>query len=227
MAETLVRKIALSKIKGDEEFQKNNEDLQYYLEEHRWFVSHDSDESRIQDIDKKLDEYREKLGEAKDREERKQIYSDLHALKVKYLRVKNGTYDSVLRNNIKAEMIMLDEYDTRRHKIPFGKVVMGLLKGDANVKEYARKKLVFALNNSFGMVEKPYDLKLEPNATFDFFNDFRSSLVDTNTAEFDQPQEEKGLTVYALKAGRGEQTAGKVKTVNRLAPGITDSRGRF
>ena len=193
MAETIVRKIPLKRITSVEEYEKNQKDLQYYLDEHRWYTSHDSEEARLKDIDKRLDEYREKLGETpKDSEERKQIEHELHALKVKYLRVKDGTYDSVLRNNIKAEMIMLDEYDTQLHKIPFGQVVKGIITGDKKVREYARKKLVFTFNNSFGMVEKPYDLRLEPNPTSSFAKDFQDSFVETDTAELDQPQEEKG-----------------------------------
>lgn len=211
MAETIVKKIPLQRITSNEEYEQNKKDLQYYLEEHRWYTSHDSDEARLKDIDTQLEAYKEKLGETpRDSEERKEVYHSLHALKVKYLRVKDGTYDSVLRNNIKAEMIMLDEYDTQLHKIPFGKVIRGLLTGDKEVREYARKKLVFVLNNSYGMVEKPYDLHLEPTPTKSFVNDFKSSFVDTDTSEFNQSSAERGLTVYREEPGSIQQRVAKI-----------------
>ncbi|MBQ9313792.1 MAG: hypothetical protein IJ220_02150 [Clostridia bacterium] len=211
MAETIVRKIPLKKITSIEEYEKNNKALQYYLEEHSWFTSHDSDESRLKDINHQLDEYREKLVQApKDSEEQKDIYSSLHALKVKYLRIKDGTYDSVLRNNIKAEMIMLDEYETQLNKIPFGKVLAGLLTGNKEAKEYVRKKLTFLFNNSYGMVEKPQDLHLEPHAIFDFVKEYTDSFVDTNTIDFIKEQEEKGLVTYTEEPGHIQKKVAEI-----------------
>lgn len=175
----------LTKIKTQEEYEKRKEDLQYCLDEYSWF-SQSKDPKK--DIAERVKLLLDGLSPELPQEEQLRILKEIHLLQVKYVAIKNGEYDSTLRQNIQANLILTQQYEAAMEKRSPWSIISGMLTGNKVVRNHVQNlSLVSDVNNHRAAQdaidlrrEKPEDILKYMSRNYNFVN-------------ITIPTEEKGL----------------------------------
>jgi len=188
-----VKKIPLKVIKDKSEYEEHKVDLESYLEERYW-LSHA--ENPIAEVSTNVKEKLHQLNNVeRGSKEEAELLHQIHLLQVKFNYIKEGKYESILMEKIKAETMMLDEYELKREFDSFGKFAKGLITGNKN----AKKLLGYIVLRETGREATPERIDVTPKSKvlFDLAKNSQSSWVNINTEEIESlQQQELSLVPY-------------------------------
>lgn len=148
----------LTKIKTKEEYESTKTELQSYVDEYSWLVSTPNPKKEIAEEMKGLVESLE--GE-NTREEQLDILSRIHRLQVKYTSISTGEYESDLKRNITATLVVIEQYEAMQEERKFGDICLGVIKGDADTKNYLQRRFMVSSANKNGAAPNAINLGLE------------------------------------------------------------------
>lgn len=180
----------LDQIKTMEDYHYWREQLDYYLEEYDTFSNKDTKTSAM-DVYEQFQSTKANL--AIENSENEKL---MNILANKYERIKNGTYESDVKNNINAIVLMLERFEASNQKMGFAQVLKGILTGDQEVIEYLKKKYNFTLANMYGIVAAPEALDIQSSESILDYMAKTYNFVDIDVSEISKKTEEKSLIVY-------------------------------
>lgn len=222
----------LKKIKNAEERKKIGEKFKYNIKEYSWLSSSANPQKDIED---ELRECADEIRDGMTDEEQRDMISKIHSLKAKAFAIAKGEYEPTVRNNIIGYMLMMEEYDAREQKMSFKDIVLGILKGDEQVKEHLRNKHALSLSNMYGIIPAPesFDVeKIEDILTY-FDKNYDMVGIDFSDALGRKENKENALVVSSdISSGVRKwteksivQIAGKLPEI-ALAEAVYDSNDR-
>lgn len=211
MADIEERKIPLDKIKSKDEYEHHKSNYEYCRAELVWLAT---TKNPAEEVAQKLRESLKKLDEVERKSKREQaILKDIHILQVKLGMLQDGSYETVLNENLIAEAEMLSEFELNSSLDSKGRI-KELFKGNEN----ARKLLDYDELRLYGMMTKPpaLDYNSRSKVYLDFVNEYNESFVDIDINDIKDSAKEQ----LALIPSESTEIRHVDKTETRVKEGI-------
>lgn len=150
----------VGKIRTDDEYKLVIENLARDVEEYKH--THGNEAKAKAKAEEQMRSEMTKLTKEMDKEEERQTLHKIERLRAKIEFLKDGSYETRLMQNITGYMLMKEEYDAQKEKMPFKDILVGIVKGDLKVKEYLKKKFMLSFSNMYALTPAPVGLDVEP-----------------------------------------------------------------
>ncbi len=147
------------KIKNREQCEDMKASLDEYVRQYRWVCN---TENPFETILKTLDTYSEKLkSDSVGEDEKAEVLGDAHSLKGIFASIKANEYKPFLLRNIMSIVLSVEDFEASlEHRSPFN-IISGVVKGDAGVKDFLKRKYAFYMTRVTGSLAAPADPRLE------------------------------------------------------------------
>ncbi len=191
----------LKKIKSFEEYSEIKEELKNCVDE---YVSLNGNPNVRDDIKKEAEEEMLKLNDEMSNEEKATLLKKLHVLEVKYAGLKDGSYLISLKNNIRAHLIRIEQYEAEMENMNLWKLFVGFIKDSSQAKNYLHKRFMISNANRYGVAPTAVDLKLEnPRDIMEYIiNSERYNFVGIKKEDLALIPVEESSNVKAFEASR-------------------------
>lgn len=147
------RKLGIKRIKNDDERKEVIDELNANINELDW-LTNSSD--IYADINAELDKITSKGAEMSEEDKDKAAI-----LRRKFIAIKEGTYQPMLKRNIASLLVSLEYDDAKKEdRTPFD-ILKGIITGDEAIKANLSKKYTFFLANFTGEIPGTADINLE------------------------------------------------------------------
>ncbi|MBR4110111.1 MAG: hypothetical protein IKK43_00225 [Clostridia bacterium] len=176
----------LEKIKTYEEYGEKKQELKYYVDEYSWITK---TKEPLADISNQMKTLLSKLDDEEiSAEEQLRILKRIHLLQIKYLKVKRDEYLPILKRNITATLVIIEQYEASIEKHSPWKVLTGVITGSAEIKSYLQRKYMLSKVNDNRVVQSAVNLSVENIEDILGYIDQNYNLVDIKI-----PKEENAL----------------------------------
>lgn len=176
----------LKKIKTYEEYNEKKQELKYYVEEYSWITK---TKEPLIDITNQMKTLLGKLdNEDITKEEQLQILKGIHLLQIKYLKVKKDEYISILKRNITATFILVEQYEASIEQHSPWQIIKGVITGNAEIKSYLQRKYMVSKVNDNRVAPSAVNLSMENIEDILGYIEQNYNLVDVK-----MPKEETAL----------------------------------
>lgn len=191
----------LKKIKTPDEYNEIKEELKNCVDE---YVALNGNPNARDDIKKEAEETMLKLNSEMSNDEKTVLLEKLHVLEVKYTGLKDGSYLASLKNNIRAHLIRIEQYEAEMEDMNLWKISLGLIKNSSQVKNYLRKRFMISNANRYGVAPAAVDLKLEsPRNIMEYMiNSKRYNFVGIKKEDLALIPVEESSNVKAFEASK-------------------------
>ncbi len=190
----------LEKIKSKEEYQKVRATLESQVKEYIWLSSKKEPEKLIEEeLRKTMQQLKQDMGE-----EEKSVLYKIHRLEIMYKSLKAGTYLTDLRQNITANLILVEQFDAMKEKRNTWETVKGVLTGDKDTKDYLDRKNMISEVNRSGNVNPPNMEMEDPRKII------KDIITRCNLVGITINEEELGLVPIENDNNRGIETREKI-----------------
>lgn len=176
----------LEKIKTYEEYGEKKQELKYYVDEYSWITK--SKEPLIDITNQIKALLRELDDEDITKEKQLEILKAIHLSQIKYLRVKKDEYLSILKRNITATFIIIEQYEASIEKHSLFKKIIGVITGNAEIKSYFQRKYMLSKANDNRVAPSAVNLSMENIEDILGYIEQNYNLVDVKI-----PKEETAL----------------------------------
>lgn len=200
------------KIKNKEQCEDMKSSLDEYVKQYKWVCN---TENPFEVILKTLDTYSEKLkSDSISDGEKAEVLGDAHSLKGVFASIKANEYKPFLLRNIMSIVLSVEDYEASlEHRSPFN-VISGVIKGDAGVKDFLKRKYAFYMTRVTGSLSAPTDPRLEK--------------IDDIISYISRNYELYGLLKEEVQEMMEGKDAEKEEGVNRLLlPVVSDKKVDF
>ena len=176
----------LEKIKTYEEYGEKKQELKYYVDEYSWITKA---KEPLTDITNQIKELLAELdNEDITQEEQLRILKGIHLLQIKYLSIKREEYPSILKRNITATFILIEQYEASLEQHSPWQVIKGVITGNAEIKSYLQRKYMVSKVNDNRAAQSAVNLNVEKIEDILGYIEKNYNLVDIK-----MPKEENAL----------------------------------
>lgn len=185
------RIVPLKKIKTQEEYEDIKAYFEKLIKEYNIMFCQENNPNEVakNELKGKIEDIHKGMSVDEERE--------LHEAKTKYIMVNRDEYKTNLLENITGTLLMMEQFEATQEKRSFGAVAKGVLNGDADTKEYLRKKYTLDFSNMYGIVPASRNIYVESMDDILDYMEKNYEFVDIDLSDRHQEVEEQGLTLYA------------------------------
>ncbi|MBO5179751.1 MAG: hypothetical protein J6B87_05345 [Clostridia bacterium] len=149
----------LEKIKTYEEYGEKKQELKYYVDEYSWITK---SKEPLTDITNQMKKLLDELDNADiTQEDQLRVLKGIHLLQIKYLSVKRGEYLAILKRNITATFILIEQYEASLEKHSPWQVIKGVITGNVEIKNYLQRKYMISKVNDTRAAQSAVNLNVE------------------------------------------------------------------
>lgn len=197
----------LTKIKTNEEYEEKKQELKYYVDEYSWITK---SQNPLKDMKEKIGKLLDGYNAEDVKEQQLEALRAIHRLQVKYASVRKGEYPAVLKRNITATLIQIEQYEASIEKYPAFQMLKGVITGNQDIKNHLRRKHLLSKANDVRVAPGAIDLNTESIEDILEYIDKNYNLVDIKI-----PKEELSLMPVEVENDITHPLAEKIQEMTK------------